>query len=200
MAIVYLSILKTIFVIQKRGDCPRHDDDMARLATMVDRLRHESRISRDFGQSSHIDIAHPVLGEWVRPCTRALLKSSPKTCVVVAGTLAFQVPGKALTYLEALEANGRYPHTIWPTHCLIGSYGHNVMPVLYDALIRWETERFGVVDYVTKGSNLWTERFSAVRAEVRIRATLVRRSTLVSSKRWKRLTLFCSQVRPVHIV
>ena len=54
----------------------------------------------------------------------------------------------------------------WPTHCLIGSYGHNVMPVLYDALIRWETERFGVVDYVTKGSNLWTEHFSAVRAEV----------------------------------
>ena len=54
----------------------------------------------------------------------------------------------------------------WPPHCLIGSEGHNVHPRLFDSLKKWENKRFGVVDYVTKGSNLWTEHFSAVQAEV----------------------------------
>ena len=49
---------------------------------------------------------------------------------------------------------------------MIGSDGHNVHPALFRALRKWEEERFGVVDYVTKGSNLWTEHFSAVQAEV----------------------------------
>lgn len=71
----------------------------------------------------------------------------------------------AQEYLEKLEANGRYPHSIWPDHCLIGSWGHNVFPILLEALDEWENQ-FAMVDFVTKGSNFWTEHFSAVQAEV----------------------------------
>lgn len=40
-----------------------------------------------------------------------------------------------------------------------------MVPVLADALHAWE-ERFAMVDFITKGSNPWTEHFSGVRAEV----------------------------------
>jgi nicotinamidase-related amidase len=68
--------------------------------------------------------------------------------------------------LRALEAGKRYPHVIWPEHCLIGSPGHNVVPSMLDALHEWERTRYVTVDFVTKGSNPWTEHFSAVQAEV----------------------------------
>ena len=39
------------------------------------------------------------------------------------------------------------------------------MPDLFAALAEWE-QRFAVVDYVTKGSNIWTEHYSAIQADV----------------------------------
>ena len=72
---------------------------------------------------------------------------------------------KALEYVRKLEENGRYELTIWPPHCLIGSVGHTVAPELFSSLTEWE-ERFAFVDYVTKGSNIMTEHYSAVQADV----------------------------------
>ena len=69
-------------------------------------------------------------------------------------------------YLQALAANGRYPHVVWTVHCVIGTWGHNVVPELSEALCEWEQEQLATVNYVTKGSNPWTEHFSAVKAEV----------------------------------
>ena len=71
-----------------------------------------------------------------------------------------------ITYCEDLEASGRYPLCIWPPHCLIGSEGNNVLPVLYEALLGWEANKKAMVDYVSKGSNFLTEHYSAVKAEV----------------------------------
>jgi len=68
--------------------------------------------------------------------------------------------------VRALRDGGRYTLTIWPPHCLIGTWGHNVIPAVAGALRRWEEAGFKRVDYVTKGRNLWTEHYSAVRAEV----------------------------------
>jgi nicotinamidase-related amidase len=72
---------------------------------------------------------------------------------------------RSLDYLRALDHGGRYPHVIWPYHCLIGDEGHSVVPILAHALHDWE-DRFAVVDFITKGSNPWTEHFSGVQAEV----------------------------------
>jgi len=60
----------------------------------------------------------------------------------------------------------RYSHNIWNPHCLIGSPGATVVPELFNSFLKWESMYFGMVDYVTKGSNFWTEHFSAVQAEV----------------------------------
>lgn len=71
-----------------------------------------------------------------------------------------------IDYCEALEKSGRYPLCIWPPHCLIGSEGNQVMPILFDILLKWEESRIDNVDYVSKGSNVYTEHYSAVKAEV----------------------------------
>jgi nicotinamidase-related amidase len=71
----------------------------------------------------------------------------------------------SLNYVRSLENGGRYPLCIWPPHCLIGSAGYAVQPALFDSLRLWE-EEFSVVDFVTKGSNIKTEHYSAVKADV----------------------------------
>ncbi len=54
---------------------------------------------------------------------------------------------------------------IWPPHCLIGTWGHAIVPPVAQALYEWEGE-FNRVNFVAKGSNLFTEHYSAVRADV----------------------------------
>ena len=148
---------------------PGADQDMLRLAKMIDRLLPKLQDIHVTLDSHHlVDIAHPVFwkdssGQHPAPFTQITAND------VRAGNWVTTLPSartRALEYLEALESSGRYPHVIWPPHCLIGSDGHNVVPRLFQSLRCWEQERFGIVDYVTKGSNLWTEHFSAVQAEV----------------------------------
>jgi len=71
-----------------------------------------------------------------------------------------------LHYVKSLRANGRFELCIWPPHCLIGSWGANVYPPLYDALIRWEQKYKAVVNKTAKGSNIKTEHYSALKADV----------------------------------
>jgi nicotinamidase-related amidase len=72
----------------------------------------------------------------------------------------------AMSYLKALTDGNRYPHCVWPRHCIIGTPGHTVIPPMMEALLGWEDLCTGVVNKVTKGSNIHVEHFSAVRAEV----------------------------------
>jgi len=88
---------------------------------------------------------------------------------VERGDWTTALPGmfrRGLAYVKALRDNSRYDLVVWPPHCLIGSAGHAVYPPLFRALCDWERERFAVVDYVTKGSNVFTEHYSAVQADV----------------------------------
>lgn len=71
-----------------------------------------------------------------------------------------------LAYTEELERRGKYLLIIWPDHCLIGSWGHNVQVDLAAALHRWEEKNFANIDYVTKGVNPYTEHYGGLMAEV----------------------------------
>ena len=147
---------------------PGADRDMERLARLVDRMRdrlHDIHITMDSHRK--VDVAHPI---WWRD--RKGDHPAPFTMIdaddVEAGDWTTTQPGalaRSLDYLRELRRRNRYQHVVWPYHCLIGDEGHNVMPVLADAVHAWE-DRFAMADYVTKGSNPWTEHFSAVQAEV----------------------------------
>ena len=55
---------------------------------------------------------------------------------------------------------------VWPIHCEIGSWGHNVHADVRAAYSRWEELQMRIVTKVFKGMNPWTEHYSAVLAEV----------------------------------
>jgi len=73
---------------------------------------------------------------------------------------------EVLTYLHALEGGGRYRLMVWPVHCVLGTWGHNIHSVLSAQLASWEERTQQGVFKVLKGLNPLTEQYSAVRAEV----------------------------------
>jgi nicotinamidase-related amidase len=142
--------------------------DMTRLAHMIRRLGSRiDGIHVTLDTHHYVHIAHPIF--WKNPAGE---HPAPFTIITKAdvdeGKWVATEPRyrqNAVAYVNALETNGRYNLCIWPYHCLIGSPGHAVIPELYDALVDWE-KRFAVVNYVAKGSNLLTEHYSAIQAEV----------------------------------
>ncbi len=147
---------------------PGADADMERLAAFVDRKSAcLAAIHVSLDSHQRLDVSHPI---WFVDSAGA--HPAPFTVVTAAdiqtGRWRCAVPGaqaRTQRYLEELEANGRYPHVIWPEHCLVGSPGHNVYGSLAAALARYEA-RPTRVHFHLKGQNPWTEHFSAVQAEV----------------------------------
>jgi nicotinamidase-related amidase len=147
---------------------PGAEKDMERVAAMVLRLKDKLDDIHVTLDSHHfIDIAHPIFlmnskGEHPGPFT-VVSDDDIKNGVWRATNPSFQK--RLEDYSSSLKDNGRYPLCVWPPHCLIGSWGYGVFPPLYKALLEWEKD-FAMVDYVTKGSNFWTEHYSAVQADV----------------------------------
>jgi len=143
--------------------------DMKRLAALVRRVGHKLAATRVTLDSHHrIDVAHP--GMWRDQNGRP---PAPFTIIsaddIRNGIWAPRDPAlrpRLLAYAEKLAAQGNYPLMIWPPHCQIGTWGHNVQVDLVDALMEWEDKYFATVDYVTKGTNVFTEHFGALQAEV----------------------------------
>lgn len=145
------------------------DKDMERLAAMIRRIAPKLDDIHITLDSHRVwDIAHPIWwkdGNGNHPAPFTLISVAD----VESGKWTTTRPGaykRSLAYLKALDAGKRYPHVIWPEHCIIGSWGHGVVPELLEATHEWERARQGIVDFVTKGSNPWTEHFSGVQAEV----------------------------------
>jgi nicotinamidase-related amidase len=136
---------------------------------MVDRLRGKlTDIHVTLDCHRIVDIAHPIWwqdadGRNPDPFTIISAQDLRDGRWTTALPSAYQ---RSLQYLDALDAGGRYPACIWPEHCLIGEWGNNIWPALAKAIHDWERERFALADFVTKGSNPWTEHFSGVQAEV----------------------------------
>ncbi|MFN7927328.1 MAG: isochorismatase family protein [Blastocatellia bacterium] len=147
---------------------PQAEQDMQRLAALIRRLKERIAAIHVTLDSHHfIHIAHPIFwhnaqGEHPPPFTQITLAD------VENGKWTTSQPGllpRAFAYVQQLAQNGRYELTIWPPHCLLGSSGHAVDPTLFAALQEWE-EQYACVDFISKGSNLLTEHYSAVQADV----------------------------------
>ena len=145
------------------------ENDMSRLAKMIDRVGsklYDIHVTLD----SHrlVDISHPIFwedGNGKAPDPFTIISyTDVKNGVWKARNPGYQA--RAVNYVKTLEDNARYPLCIWPPHCLIGSWGHNLVPCIFDSLLKWEAENFANVDFVTKGSNPFTEHYSGVQADV----------------------------------
>jgi nicotinamidase/pyrazinamidase len=143
--------------------------DMQRLAQLIERGRDGiGAITITLDSHHRYHIAHPTF--WVAADGAPV---APFTEISAADVRAARflprdrnARERALAYLDALEAAGRYKLMVWPVHCEIGTWGHNVHDDVRKAYNRWEDAALGVVAKIAKGSNPWTEHYSAVMAEV----------------------------------
>jgi nicotinamidase-related amidase len=145
------------------------DADCERLSKMILRLINKiDDINVTLDSHRTVDVAHPIFwvnskGEHPTPFT-IISEDDVVNGVWMATNPAWRK--KATDYVKSLYSNKRYPLCIWPPHCRIGSRGHGIMPNVSDALLKWEEQRFACVNFVTKGSNVFTEHYSAVKADV----------------------------------
>lgn len=143
--------------------------DLLRVADLIERGGAGlSAITVTLDAHLRLDIAHP--GFWRQGDGSSVGAFTPIAAADVrAGRYrprdAAALP-RVLAYIDALEAAGRYTHMVWPVHCEIGSWGQAVHADLRRAYNAWEEARGINVDKVLKGSNPWTEHFSAIQAEV----------------------------------
>ncbi|MBB3223319.1 cysteine hydrolase [Pseudoduganella umbonata] len=143
--------------------------DMLRLAQLIERGRAGiAAITVTLDSHHRYHVAHPTF--WLAGDGGPVM---PFTEITAADVRAARFlprerasKERALAYLDALEAAGRYRLMVWPVHCEIGTWGHNVHDAVRTAYNRWEDAALGVVAKIAKGSNPWTEHYSAVMAEV----------------------------------
>ena len=150
------------------------EKDIANIASVVSsRGDMFERIHVTLDSHNTLNIAHPVY--WERSGDDNNTPVHPEPFTIISADDIKNVRWRASDpaqreaaskYVQALEADGRYQLCIWPYHCLIGTPGHDVMPILADALAQWERKYLRAVDYIIKGTNPRTEHYSAVRAEV----------------------------------
>lgn len=143
--------------------------DMTRLAAFIDAATSRiAQITVTMDSHHSVGIERPAMwmtgnGEAVAPFTQI------SGANVRAGKYrprdASALP-RLQAYLDALDAGGRYTLMVWPVHCEIGTWGHNVEDSVRAAYNRWEAATLRQVRKVFKGMNAWTENYSALQAEV----------------------------------
>lgn len=145
------------------------DQDMVRVGNFIRKNKakiNNLHITLDSHQDVHI--AHPIFwkngstGKHPDPFTKITANDVNSG---VWTTTKSSLTKYGIKYVEALDEGGRYPLVIWPPHCLIGTKGQTIFAPIQEA-VREYCAQFATVDYVTKGSNLYTEHYSAIKAEV----------------------------------
>jgi nicotinamidase/pyrazinamidase len=148
---------------------PGAEEDMRRLSGMIDRIGSKLEDIHVTLDSHHqVHIAHPIFwkdskGKHPDPFTLISAKDVQNGVWTPTSPSMFK---RASSYVQSLEKHGRYVLCIWPPHCLIGTPGHAIVEPLLTSLMKWEVDNFAVIDKITKGSNLYTEHYSAVVADV----------------------------------
>jgi nicotinamidase/pyrazinamidase len=160
---------------------PGGHEDMERLASFIGDITPKlDRLHITLDQHHDIDISHPYWyadenGDPAKPITIMSYDASKDVfvgfCPIDGSTVEYRTRKQGLhkhtrSYIEALSATGRYAHTVWPEHCRIATPGANMHPAIEEAQRNWARSKVSTVNFVAKGSNPFTEHFSAVQAEV----------------------------------
>lgn len=145
---------------------PGADQDMIRLSwfikSNVEKINH---IIVTLDQHHYNDISHP--GFWKN---KNGLNPEPFTQITLQDVLEEKwLPiyelERVKLYLEKLEKNNKFKHTIWPPHCLIGSEGAAIYRPVMDAILYWSKNE-NYFQPIFKGIYPFSEHFGAFAAEV----------------------------------
>lgn len=148
---------------------PNALDDMEHVSDLVKRIGNRlNDIHVTLDSHRVVDVAHPAFwrdadGNRPNPFTM-IANADIKSGMWRPRNEAFRK--RMEDYTASLEAAGKFVLMIWPEHCIIGSWGHNIESGLQATLSKWERDHFATVDFVTKGTNTFTEHYGALMAEV----------------------------------
>ena len=148
---------------------PGASADMARLAGFVDAMREridDLVVTLD----SHASVGIERVTFWTTPDGGQVEAFTQITSAEVqSGKYLPRLTARrdeAIHYLSALEAASARTLIVWPVHCVLGTWGHNIEALLANSIAAWEYASGRVCDKVLKGLNPMTEQYSAFRAEV----------------------------------
>lgn len=163
---------------------PGSHQDMVRLSSYIrSNTKQVQNIVVTLDSHNLIDIAHHLWwinknGDHPAPFTTISLEDIEQEVWLPANIENLLY---AKFYVSELKKENKYNLIIWPDHCIVGTWGHNVHSELSNALKEW-TKRTGKnVEYVFKGLNPLTEHYSAIKAEVQLDSHTQRNDKLLDS-------------------
>lgn len=133
--------------------------DVARCAKFISNNSLISDIHITMDTHHIIDISHPIW--WANRETGKM----PKPFEVVTNEFYFAANSNNWSYSELYLDNIPGQHVIWPEHCIIGTYGHNLHKEFQSAIDSWVRYSKKNPTYHIKGDNPLTEHYSAVKPE-----------------------------------
>lgn len=144
---------------------PGAEKDMQRLVSFIENGDDLDQILFTMDNHQIFDISHPtfwknVNGETPPPFTQVTLsdinqnKWRPET-----------EEDRVKKYIHELESQGEYTHTIWPEHCIAGSWGAALTQPIEKAINKW-AKNGKTFTPIYKGLNNMTEHFGALRANI----------------------------------
>ncbi|GHV46530.1 nicotinamidase [Synergistales bacterium] len=137
------------------------EEDIARLSDYIKR----ENINGIFASLDSHDVAavfHPAF--WINDagehpasftCITHDAFESGEWKVVAGKNMPF-----ALRTFRAMRAKSIPGVTIWPEHCVVSTWGHQIAAPLLDAIAHWREKTGLSVRYIFKGENPYTDQFS----------------------------------------
>jgi nicotinamidase-related amidase len=71
-----------------------------------------------------------------------------------------------LHYTRSLKTGGKYDHTVWPYHAMLGGIGYALVSAVEEAIFFHSVARYSQADFQIKGKNPLTENYSVLSPEV----------------------------------
>ncbi len=139
---------------------PNAEKDMTKLAAFIEKHQQSiDSITVTLDSHNRIHIAHPIWwinseGKMPEPFTPVSLEDVKNKVWTPKNPDTMQW---SLSYLEKNTT-----HMIWPPHCIIGTWGHEVFASLKSSLDKW-ADTNPDLDYYFKGFSRFTEHYSAVK-------------------------------------
>jgi len=144
-------------------------EDTLRLSNMLDKLIERiNSVHITLDSHSEVCISHPIFwinnkGENPKPFT-IISEEDVINGVWISSNIDYRT--KSIEYVKSLSKNNRYSLCIYPPHCILGTYGWNIEQHFSSVLSKWSKTNLTNVDYHFKGLNMFTEHYSAFKADV----------------------------------
>ncbi len=144
---------------------PGAHEDMGRLAGLIQALGPRlTDITVTLDSHPSIAIERPAL--WRDAQDREV---APFTVVTHADVQAGRYrprfeAARVSSQIARLEAQGGQL-MVWPEHCVTGTWGHNIHPLVAQALAQWECAQGRVALKVRKGEYPWSEHYGVFAAD-----------------------------------